>query len=101
MPNTVESTPASGGFAPREVEILLSALADNVLTRQGRDFARIDAGGTSFFVARIPQVVPLTSWPADYSPEYIAELERRLATLDQAEPLFEFTDDSEDEPQKP
>ena len=75
----------------REKRLRLAALAKDVLSESGREYVRIDDDTTSVVVFRKPVVRAVQSWSDDYPQEYAAELERRLATIDESELLFEVT----------
>ena len=75
------------------MEMLLSALAKDLLERKGTSTVQFEDGKATLIVMRVPHPVEMRKWPDHFSPEYVAELERRLKTIGEGRVLVEFTEE--------
>lgn len=90
-PPVVDVVPTASALpARREKEILLAALAKDLLDASGQETVRIEDEVAAIIVSRVTMPVRRDGGPPQCPPEYALELQKRLETLDQSKPLFEF-----------
>ncbi len=90
-PPVIDIAPTASALpARREKEILLAALAKDLLDASGQETVRIEDELSAIVVSRVKMPVRVDGKPSQCTPEYAAELQKRLEKLDQSKPLFEF-----------